>query len=103
MRLDYKIEARKILKRAVRRKEGTRRDGYTDDKCLVKPHDLEILIGAGGRITDYNCRHPSSEDIRYYYHSVFYMGHHFMSVTYEPISLEIDSSALYKKNAHHVS
>ena len=82
---DYKQRAENILKEAIAAKEGSRKEGYNDNKRLVNLEELTALIYAGGRIVNLN---SEMTDHRYI-HEVLYKEHKFMVTTPNTIDIEI--------------
>ena len=82
---DYKQRAENILKEAIAAKEGSRKEGYNDNKRFVSLEDITTLIYAGGKIINLN---SEMMDHRYI-HEVLYKEHKFMVTTPNTIDIEI--------------
>jgi hypothetical protein len=84
----YAQIAESLLAEAIGRREGSRAEGYKEDKKHIPFEDLAALIGAGARVICLNQYSSRSS----YSHKVLYKDHTFLSVTERIMSPVIEAS-----------
>ncbi len=81
LRIDKEIEglADRILGKAVRLKQGRPISlGYIEDRCLVDPEEICVLLAAGAKNYGLNRTKVGS---KYFLHDVSYCDHLFVTTT----------------------